>query len=103
MVSLFLSERKACCIILNALESLDVGFIYTKQKRVAVVNARHNETEDEFDSCFSRKVFSDQTNATEVIVAGFSSVRDEVLHGKRGVKVDSKVLCRVGYWDGCVA
>ena len=33
VVSLFLSECKACSIILNALESLDAGFIYTRQKR----------------------------------------------------------------------
>ena len=103
MVSLFLSEREACCVILNALESLDTGFIYTRQKRIAVVNARHDETEDEFGSCFSRKVFSDQADAAEVIVAGFGSVGDKVLHGKCGINVDSKILCRVGYWNRCVA
>ena len=54
MVSLFLFENKACGIVLNALESVDRGFIYTKEKGIAVVNARHDETENEFGGCFSR-------------------------------------------------
>ena len=36
MVSLFLSENKAYGIVLNALESVDRGFIYTKEKGIAV-------------------------------------------------------------------
>ena len=54
MVSLFLSENKACGIVLNVLKSVDRGFIDTKKNGIAVVNARHDETENEFGSCFSR-------------------------------------------------
>ena len=54
MASLFLSENKACDIVLNALESVDRGSIYAKEKGIAVVDARHDETENEFGSCFSR-------------------------------------------------
>ena len=43
MVTLFLFENKACGIVLNALKSVDRGFIYTKEKGIAVVNARHDE------------------------------------------------------------
>ena len=62
-VSLFLSENKACGIVLNTLKSVDRGFIYTKEKGIAVVNARHDETKNEFGSCFSRYMFSDQADA----------------------------------------
>ena len=54
MVSLFLFENKASGIVLNALKSIDRGFINTKEKKIAVVNARHDEAENEFGSCFSR-------------------------------------------------
>ena len=36
MVSLFLSENKACGIVLNALKSVDRGFVNTKEKGITV-------------------------------------------------------------------
>ena len=53
VVSLFLSESKACTVVLDVLESLDRGFIDTREKRIAVVNARH-KTEDEFGGSFGK-------------------------------------------------
>ena len=54
MVNIFLFEKKTCGIVLNALESVDRGFIYTKEKGIAVVDVRHDETENAFGICFSR-------------------------------------------------
>ena len=59
MVSLFLFEYKACGIVLDALKGVNVRLIDARQEGIAIVNSRHDETEDKLDSCFGSEVLSD--------------------------------------------
>ena len=92
---------KTSCIILDVLKNVKRGAIDSREDRVAMMNARHNETENKFDSCLSGEIFSNQIDAAKVIVTGFSSMRDKTLHGKCGIEVNSKILSRGRYWNIC--
>ena len=81
---------------------MGVGNIDAREERVAVVDARHNETEDKFDSSFSRKMFPGQADAAKVIIARFGSLTNKVLHGKGGIEVDTQILDCVRNRNGCV-
>ena len=67
----------------------------------AIINAQHNETENEFDSGIGGEMFSNQTDAAKVIFRRFSSLRDKTVHGKSGIEVDSQILSRDRYWNRC--
>ena len=71
--------------------------IDTREDGIAIINAQHNETENEFDSVLSGEMFTDQTDAAKVIVTRFSSLRDKTVHGKSGIEVDSQILSRGRY------
>ena len=53
MVRFSLLADKTSCIILDALKNVKRGAIDTREDRVAIINARHNEAENEFDSGLS--------------------------------------------------
>ena len=67
---------------MNELKNANSRFTDTKDERVAIVNARHNETKDKLDSRISREMLSDQADATEVVMTGFGSLGNKILHGQ---------------------
>ena len=73
VISFFLLADKASCVILDALKNIKRVVIDTREDGIAIINARHNETQNEFNSGLSGEMFSYQTNAAKVIVTGFSS------------------------------
>ena len=81
---------------------MGIGNVDTREEGVAVVDARHDETEDQFDSTFDREMFPDEADAAKVKVTGFGSLGYKVLHGEGGIKVDTEILDRVRNRDGCV-
>jgi hypothetical protein len=95
VIELPLSEHKAGCVVLYALQSVGGGERKTSEKRVAIVKARQNERDSKFGGGVVVQVFPDQTDAADVEVAGASSGRDKVGHRERGVEDDPKVFCRV--------
>ena len=95
MIKFPLSEHKAGCMVLYALQSVSGGERETSEERVAIVKTRQNERDNEFGGGVSVQVFSDQADTTKMEVAGPSSSRDKVGHREGGVKDDSEVLCRV--------
>ena len=68
MVRFSLLADKTSCIILDALKNVKRGAIDTREDRISIINARHNEAANKFDSCFSGEIFSNQTDAAKVIV-----------------------------------
>ena len=100
VISFSLLADKASCIILDALNIKRV-VIDTGEDGIAIINARHNETENKCDSGLRGEMFSNQTDTAKVIVTGFSSLRDKTVHGKCGIEVDSQILSRGRYWNRC--
>ena len=96
VISLFLPADKASCANLDALKTIKRAVINTREDGIAIINARHNETEDEFDSGLSGEMFSNQTDAAKVIVTGFSSLRDSkipVTSQSTSISFVGKVKC----------
>jgi hypothetical protein len=103
VVRLLLSEHEAGSVVLDTLKSMGGGVREARKERVAVVDAGQNERNNKFGGSISSEVFSDQTDATEMEVAGPGCGRDKVGHGQRRVEDNTKVLDRVGDWYGGVA
>ena len=60
----------------------DRGSRQTRNERIAVVKAWQNEWGDQSHCSLSGKILLDRTNLMELVVAGFGSLTDEVLHGQ---------------------
>jgi hypothetical protein len=95
VVSLLLSEHEAGSVVLDTLQSVGGGVGEAREQRVAVVDSGQNERDNEFGGSFSGEVSSDQTDATEMEVAGPGSSRDKVGHRQGGVEDDTEVLDRI--------
>ena len=99
VVRFSLLADKTSCVILVVLKNVKRGTIDTREDRIAIINTRHNEAENKFDSCLSGEISSNQTDAAKMIATGFSSMRDKTLHGQSGIEVNSKILSRGRCWN----
>jgi hypothetical protein len=74
--------NEASSSILNTLQKVNGRGRETGKKRVAIVKSRENERSHKFGSCVSSQIFPDESNATELVVAGLTCCPDENCHLK---------------------
>ena len=70
----------------------DEGSRQTRKERTAAVKAWQNEWGDQFHCSLGVKIFSDRTNSTELVVARFVGLADEVLPGQYAVEENAEAF-----------
>ena len=73
-------------------EGFGQGSRQARKQRTAVVKAWHNQWGDQFHCSLGGKILPDRTNSTELVVAGYGGLTDEVLHGQCAVEENAEAF-----------